>query len=110
MKKFHRDPLLIELIAAIGAGGIEMGPIHAAKQFVYGWCDTSTGKVRLNPAPHAVEIALHECLHRMRPTWKERTVTARAKSLLGQLSDPEIDRLYEVIVAVARVKKRADSL
>ena len=110
MKYQPRDPLMIELVAAIGAGQIEVGPIHAARQYVYGWCDTSNGKVRLNPAPHAVEIALHECLHRMRPTWKERTVSARAKRLLGQLSDEEIDRLYDVIVTTARVRKRADVL
>jgi len=110
VKPTPRDPLLIELIAAIGAGRIDSGAIHERGHFVYGWCDEKNGRVRLNPAPHAVEIALHECIHRMRPTFTERGVSRRAKQLLRQLSDPEIDRLYSVIVATARVRKRADVL
>ena len=110
MKRQPRDPLMIEVIAAIGAGRIEVGPIHSPRQYVYGWCDTNSGRVRLNPAPHAVEIALHECLHRMRPKWTERGVNSRAKKLLGQLSDQEIDRLYDVIVATAKVRKNVDTL
>jgi hypothetical protein len=110
VKRQSRDPLLIELIAAIGAGRIDVGPIHAKRQYVYGWCDTSDGRVRLNPAPHAVEIALHETLHRMRPKWTERSVTSRAKKLLGEMSDQEIDRLYDVIQSVAKVRKHVDTL
>ena len=108
--KRTRDPLMIEIIAAIGAGRIEVGPIHSPRQYVYGWCDTNSGRVRLNPAPHAVEICLHECIHRLRPTWTERGVNSRAKRLLGQLSDAEIDRIYEVILSVATIKHKADTL
>jgi len=110
VKPTPRDPLLIELIAAIGAGRIDSGAIHERGHFVYGWCDDKNGRVRFNPAPHAVLICLHEMIHRMRPAWTERGVSSRATRLLSQMSDQEVDRLYEVILSTARVRKRADIL
>lgn len=106
----RRDPLLLELVAAIGAGNIELGPIHSEDEFVYGWMDTKNGRIRLNPAPHAVLIALHEATHRVRPSWSERSVWRRSRQIMKQLSDDEIDRLYDVILSTACVKKRADTL
>lgn len=106
-----RDPMLVEVIAAIGAGRIELGPIHAADSHVYGYCDPEDdNKIRLNQAPHAVEIAIHEATHRMRPRWSERAVKARTTRLLRQLSDREIDTLYNVILSTAQVRKRAETL
>lgn len=106
-----RDPLLIELIAAIGAGRIAFGPIHHKKQYVYGFCDVSDDNaIRINPAPHAVDVCLHEALHRMRPKWSERSVLRKTKQLMGQLSDDEIDRLYQVILSTAKVSKKVATL
>ena len=111
MKRPKRDPLLIELIAAIGAGRILFGPIHNKKQYVYGFCDEGNDNaIRINPACHIVDTVLHECLHRMRPTWKERSVLRKTKQLMGQLDDAEIDRLYDVILSTAKVSKKVANL
>jgi hypothetical protein len=104
-----RDPLLIEVIAAIGAGRIDLGPIHDDDSFVDGYAEPN-GRVRINPAPAVVETALHEMLHRMRPKWSERSVRAKATRLIRALSDPEIDRLYDVILSTARLTRTPSSL
>lgn len=104
-----RDPLLIELIAAIGAGNLELGPIHDETYYVDGICDDD-GRVRINLSHHAVDVCLHECIHRLRPKWKEQTVRQRVGKLLRQMSDQEIDTLYNVIQATAIVKTKPDTL
>lgn len=104
-----RDPLLLELVAAIGAGNIEFGPIHDDEFYVDGLCHDS-GRVRINPSHHVVNIVLHECLHRMRPKMKERGVRSRVGKIMRQMSDDEIDRLYNVILSTAAVKNKPESL
>jgi hypothetical protein len=103
-----RDPLLLEIAAAIGAGNIEIGPIHSDREFVHGVAYTKTGRIRINPAVDVVDTALHECCHRLRPHWSERTVKARATRLMAQMSLAEIDKLYEVLLTTAKVKKRPE--
>lgn len=103
--------MLVEVIAAIGAGRIELGPIHDPGFHVYGYCDADDNNtIRLNQAPHTVEIAIHEATHRMRPAWTERAVRCRTTRLMNQLSDAEIDTLYNVILSTAQVRKRAETL
>jgi hypothetical protein len=110
-KAAPRDPLLIELIAAIGAGRIEFGPIHKKGQYVYGFCDDGNDNaIRINPACHVVDTVLHECLHRMRPAWSERSVLAKTKRIMSQLDDAEIDRIYQVILSTAKVSKKVATL
>lgn len=109
MPPVPRDPLLIEVIAAIGAGRMELGPIHDDTEFVDGYAEPN-GKVRINPAPAVVDTVLHEMLHRMRPAWSERAVRSKATRLMRSLSDPEIDRLHDVILSKARFTRRPSSL
>lgn len=99
-----RDPILLEVVAALGAGRIEFGSIHDEKEFVHGytWPD---GSIRINVSLDAVTTAIHECLHRMRPGWSERAVRAKTTRLLRQLSYPEIDTLYEILLATAARRK-----
>jgi hypothetical protein len=104
-----RDPLLIEVIAALGAGRIDLGPIHDDESFVDGYAERN-GRVRINPAPALVDTALHELIHRLRPGFSERAVRAKTTRLMRQLSDPEIDALYGVILATAHVRKTPSSL
>lgn len=105
MKRIARDPLLVEVIAAIGAGRLMVESIHSDEAFVDGMMEPD-GYVTINPAPSIVDTAIHEMLHRMRPQWSERAVRAKTTRLIRQLSDPEIDRLYGVILAVALKQKR----
>lgn len=111
MRRVRRDPILIELIAAIGAGRIEFGPIHDGRdrEFIHGIARPD-GSIRLNPAISAVDTALHECCHRLRPDWSERAVRTKVTRLMRQLSMPELDRIYEVILSAAHVRKKAETL
>jgi hypothetical protein len=104
-----RDPILIELVAAIGAGRIEFGPIHYEGEFVHGIA-RKDGSIRLNPAIEAVDTVLHECCHRLRPKWSERAVRAKVTRLMRELSMPELDKIYEVLLSTASVRKRAEHL
>lgn len=104
-----RDPIIHELVAAIGAGKIEIGPIHDDTYYVDGFC-RDDGSIRINPARGVVDTCLHELTHRMRPKWGERTVRSKVGKLMRQLSDAEVDRIYNVILSTAKVKKRADTL
>lgn len=101
-----RDPVLIEVIAALGAGRVVFRPIHADGEYgVHGCCEPS-GVISINPAIEICSTAIHEALHRLRPGWSERRVRAWENKLVRSLSDKEIDRLYAVILSVAQVSRR----
>lgn len=105
-RRLVRDPLILEIAAAIGAGRITMGPIHDDDTFVHGVID-GAGAVRINPAVDTVDTACHEMIHRLRPAWSETSVRRRTTRIMRQLSDDEIDRLYEIVLTRARLSKRA---
>jgi hypothetical protein len=98
-----RDPLLLELVAAIGAGRIEIGTIHDDESFVHGVCEGD--RVTINPSISVVDTALHEVLHRLRPGFSERAVRAKVTRLMRSLSMAEIDRLYGIVLATAKTRK-----
>lgn len=100
-----RDPLLLEVAAAIGAGGISIGPIYDKGQFVHGQIEGS--KIVINPTIETVDTLLHECLHRLRPQWSERAVRSRTTRIMRSLSYPEIDRIYQLLLTTAKCRKTA---
>jgi hypothetical protein len=102
-RRVGRDPLLVELVAAIGAGRSEIRPLHYDKAFLHGLCEGS--RVYINPSVSVVDTALHECLHRMRPAWSERAVRAKITRLMALLSLEEVDRIYEIVLATAKHRK-----
>lgn len=97
--------LLIEVLVALGAGKTEIGPIHCDGELIQG-CALLDGTVRINPAVEVVDTALHELLHRLRPTWSERKVRHETRQLLASLTDAEIDKVYCLVQVVAQVRKR----
>lgn len=103
-KRPVRDPLILEIAAAIGAGRIEIGPIHDEREYVHGYAFPN-GAVRLNPALSVVDSALHELTHRLRPTWSERAVRSRVTRMMKQMSYREIDKLYEMVLVQAKRTK-----
>lgn len=103
-----RDPILLEVAAAIGAGRIDIGPIHDDALLVHGFCEGS--KIRINPAIDVADTILHECLHRLRPAWSERAVRAKTTRLMRQLSSAEIDKIYELVMSVGVTKRKAERL
>lgn len=109
MKPRHvgRDPLLLELVAAIGAGNIEIGPLHDDAEFTHGIA-RGDGSIRIFEGLNTVETAIHECVHRVRPEWSERAVRAKTTRIMRQLSHREIDKIYELILSVSAVKHKAE--
>jgi hypothetical protein len=107
-KLIPRDPLLLEVCVSIGTGGITFGPIHDKREQanVHGMIE-GTRSITINPAPDVVDSCLHECIHRMRPSWSERAVKARTTRIMRQLSTQEIDRLYDLILSTAKTRKNA---
>lgn len=103
-RRLTRDPLILELTAAIGAGRITIGPIHDEREFVHGYTFTD-GAIVLNPAASMVEVALHEAMHRLRPAWTERSVRSKVTRILRSLSMKEVDTLYTLILSSAKARK-----
>jgi len=92
-------------VAAIGAGRIALESIHSETEFIYGETEGG-GRITVNPALPIVETTIHECLHRLRWQWSERAVRTKTTQIMKQLSDREIDRLHDLIVATDRRRKR----
>lgn len=104
-KRPTRDPLLLEIAAAIGAGRTTIGPIHDDGEFVEGFIE-GKGQIRINPSISVCDTAIHEITHRLRPKWSERAVRSKTTRLMRQMSWREIDKLYELILARSRSTKR----
>ena len=99
-----RDPLVLEIAAAIGAGNIEIGPIHVEGEFVHGYT-FKNGTVRIDPVASVVDSLVHELTHRLRPDWTERAVKCKTTQIMRQLSYKEIDKLYELVLVRAQKTK-----
>jgi hypothetical protein len=107
----ERDPIWIDVVAGMGAGNLSIGPIRCEGGLEYAdgamlTGPTTRGHVRIDPSRNIVDTAIHELLHRMRPRWSERKVRAQTARMLKALSDAEVDRLYALILSVAKVKRR----
>jgi hypothetical protein len=104
-----RDPLFLEVLVALGAGNLTIGPIHCDGEAVTGYAVTSgkhKGAVRIDPSHDVCDTAIHELIHRLRPRWTERKVRAQTRIFMRYLSDAERDRLYSLVQSVARISKR----
>ncbi len=104
--KRDRDPLLLEIAAAIGAGRIRLTSLASDQhQYVHGVTEED-GTITINPVPATVDTIIHECCHRLRPEWTERGVLRKTKQLMATLSDAEIDRLYVLTEISAKKRSR----
>jgi len=94
----YRDPLLVEVLAYLGAGTFEARPLidedHPNLMRVYGLCEP--GVITINEGEHVVETLLHEILHAVRPHWTERGVSRRTTQLYRQLEPAEVQRIHDV--------------
>lgn len=104
-----RDPLLLELVAAIGAGNIERGPIRDDEAHVHGLCDTD-GRIRINEAVNVTDTAIHEAMHRMRPKWSESAVRRRTAQIMSSLSDEEVETIYNLVLSVSTPRAKPERL
>jgi len=95
-KPITRDSIFVELCATLGTGDLHEHYIASANphERIAGLCVGR--KVIVNPVYHTVDTLLHECIHRIRPHWSERSVKRKTTQVMWQLSDAEIQRVYEV--------------
>jgi hypothetical protein len=101
------DPFLLQVVAAIGAGNLKIGPIHDDEELVHGCLAEKTGEITINPAVSVVDTAVHEAIHRMRPKWSENTVRQRTGKIMRKLSHEEVDTLYTIVLSVGKTRKTA---
>jgi len=91
-----RDPLLVEVLAALGAVDLrESYLIDGAapkKNFLHG--TQCADIVTINPAPSIVSTLVHELVHVVRPQWSEKGVRRRTTQLVRQLSHDEVVAIY----------------
>lgn len=104
-----RDPLLVEVIAAIGAGRVWRGFIRhgATNEPLYG-CRQPDGEIWINEPLLVVETLFHEAVHRMRPRWGEKRVTDTANELLKGLSDADIEALHGIYLTHVHARERRE--
>jgi hypothetical protein len=98
--------LLIQVLAELGAGNCWEGHITCPGEIVGGVCD---GKdITVDVSYERVDSAIHEAIHRLRPTWKEQGVkrtTTRLMRVLTQEQIHIIDREWQ-----RRARKRRSVL
>lgn len=109
LRPHARDPLLLEVVAAIGAGNIERGPIHDDDDHILGICDED-GRIRINEAVAVTSTTIHEAIHRMRPKWSEKQVERRTLAILATLSDQEVETIYNLVLSVSTKKTKPERL
>ena len=104
MKRLRRDPLMLEIAAAIGAGRMALRLLRDDGAFCHG-LTMDGGEIAVNPLPDTINTVVHEAIHRLRPAWSERTVLARTTKLIRQLTDEELETLYVLFMSCAKVKR-----
>jgi hypothetical protein len=99
------NPLAAEVIAELEAGKRIYECVIKSEGDAWIEGVAQEGEVWVNPAPAVLEIVCHEILHRLYPSWSERTVITRSRKILRELSDSEVERLYKVYCKVAKPKR-----
>ena len=98
-----RDALLVEVIAALGAGGVDPETwLEDVDGRLLDGAAEPDGRVRINEASCIVRPLVRELLHRVRPHWTEHGVASWGGRFFHQLTHAEIERIYDVYVAVKK--------
>lgn len=96
-------PLLLRVMAEIGAGRITEAYIHDPGMATEGL--TEGPQITINPAHAIVNTLIHECLHRLHPAWSERTVRQKTSYLCRRLTDAETQTIYQEYQRRKRTRK-----
>lgn len=99
-----RDTLLLELVAALGAGRVTEAHIDDGPDYITSGVIES-GHVWVDPGPETVDTVLHELIHRMRPQWSEPYVRRRVKRLMSELEAADIETIYKIYLSVRRTRR-----
>lgn len=104
--KSGRPPLLLKVLAHLGAVQVNEGQIEGApNEHIHGLQEGK--RVWVNPAYSTVGTLLHEVLHSLYPKWTESYVLGRETFLMNRLTAQEVQHLYELYLAKAKPRKRA---
>lgn len=106
------DALWLEVVAGLGAGGIESRRIDDEDDpaaVTYGACE-GDGTVTIDEPAHIVETLIHELVHRHRKQWSERKVRQAEQRLFARLTRADIDTLYGIYLGVVKNRKTAKVL
>ncbi len=107
------DPLVLEVVAALGAGRVHAASLRDEDNpeglWVYGMCEPPTNgraTITVNEAENLIDTIIHECIHAIRPAWSERAVRGRTTRVLRSLTQAERERIHSVYAAVKHNRRR----
>lgn len=88
------DPLILRVCVEIGRGRITEARIDDAQSTQ---CDgyVENGRITINVIHATVDTVIHECLHRLYPSWTEHGVRTRTGRLMRKSSASEIQAIYD---------------
>lgn len=100
-----KPALMVRVLTEIGKGQIHEDWIDGEPhEYVKG---LQEGRhIWVNPAVDVVDTVIHECLHRLEPSWSERYIRNRTSFLLKRLSSEQIQQLYEEYERIRTRKKK----
>ena len=103
------DPLLLDLVAALGQAHITSGQIRTPRKrspyTILGLCEGK--QITINEAQLLLPVILHELTHYVRPHWTERGVERATQRLLRSLSDDDVEHLYRLYRAAKRRHRKS---
>ncbi len=103
--KEPRDPLILEVAAAVGAGRITIACLDDDDYHLDGLTHVD-GSIEINPSASVVLTLLHECIHRLRPKWTERSVSRKAALLMSELSAKDVQTLHDLMLVSSKRKRK----
>ncbi len=91
-----RPSLILRVCAELGAGKItERYIIDDPGYLCDGHTDHRSGAITINVAHQTIDTVIHECLHRLEPSWSENYVRNRTAFLRNRLSDVEVQVIHD---------------
>ena len=104
-KRTPRDYALIgQVWAELGSGRITEAFIRDGRNMTDG---VTWGRhIWVNPAHQTADTVIHECLHRMHPSWTEAYVRRTTTYIRRRMGDDEVIALVDEFNKRARKRKR----
>jgi hypothetical protein len=102
--------LLAEVLIALGGRSVveRFIPGDHRGELVSG-CWEGGKTIHVNPAVDVVDTVIHETLHSVRPQWSESYVRNRTSWLMKQLSDAQIQQVYQDYTKRKKTRRGRDA-
>jgi hypothetical protein len=100
------DPLLLDVLTALGSASIESGRIVTSDEgvTVMGLCEGQA--ITINEAALVLPIVVHELVHAVRPQATEHAVCCLTARVLRGMSDADVEHVYRLYVMAKRRHRR----